>query len=130
MNQAFGPMGPLLYQSVARGERENPGALRWHVYAVLRNPSGHREVRYDDVSEAADAVQTASLLMRMLDRIERADSQLGLAGEGSLGPAVVRRTTPQVGGVKPLPVARRASSVAADPPSERRCARAEVRGPS
>ncbi len=32
-------------------------------YAVLRNP--------DDVSEAADAVQTASLLMRILDRIER-----------------------------------------------------------
>jgi hypothetical protein len=28
-------------------------------------------VNYDDVSEAADAVQTASLLMRILDRIDR-----------------------------------------------------------
>jgi hypothetical protein len=38
---------------------------------VLRNPSGHREVDYDDVGEAAEAVTTASLLMRILDRIER-----------------------------------------------------------
>jgi hypothetical protein len=27
-------------------------------------------VNYDDVSEAADAVQTTSLLMRILDRVE------------------------------------------------------------
>jgi hypothetical protein len=38
--------------------------------AVLRNPSGHREVAYDDVTEASEAVMKASLLMRMLDRIE------------------------------------------------------------
>ena len=40
------------------------------TYAVLRNPAGHREVNYDDVSEAAEAVLTASLLMRILDRVE------------------------------------------------------------
>jgi hypothetical protein len=36
----------------------------------LRNPTAHRQVDYDDVAEAAEAVQTASLLMRILDRIE------------------------------------------------------------
>jgi hypothetical protein len=41
------------------------------AYATLRNPSGHREVDYDDVAEAAEAVVTASLLMRILDRVER-----------------------------------------------------------
>ncbi|MFF7099994.1 hypothetical protein ACFY9X_07385 [Streptomyces nigra] len=41
------------------------------AYAVLRNPSGHREVSFDDVIEASEAVMTASLLMRMLDKIER-----------------------------------------------------------
>jgi hypothetical protein len=42
-----------------------PGA-----YAVFRNPAGHQEVDYEDVGEAAEAVQTESLLMRIIDRIE------------------------------------------------------------
>jgi hypothetical protein len=41
------------------------------TYAVLRNPSGHHEVSFDDVTEASEAVMTSSLLMRMLDKIER-----------------------------------------------------------
>ena len=40
------------------------------AYAALRNPCGHREVAYDDVTEASEAAMTASLLMRMLDRTE------------------------------------------------------------
>lgn len=40
------------------------------TYAVLRNPAGHREVDYDDVIEASEVVTTASLLMRLLDRVE------------------------------------------------------------
>jgi hypothetical protein len=40
------------------------------AYAVLRNPAGHRQVDYADLSEAAEAVQTASLLMLVLDRVE------------------------------------------------------------
>jgi hypothetical protein len=39
------------------------------AYAVLRNPSGHREVEFDDITEASEAVMTASLLLRMLDKI-------------------------------------------------------------
>jgi len=41
------------------------------VLAVLRNPAGHREVDYNDIAAAAEAVQTASLLMRILDRVEK-----------------------------------------------------------
>jgi len=37
----------------------------------LRNPAGNREVNYDDVAEAAEAVQVGSLLMRILDRVEQ-----------------------------------------------------------
>jgi hypothetical protein len=37
---------------------------------VLRNPPGHRQVDYDDLSKAAEAVQAASLLMRILDRVQ------------------------------------------------------------
>jgi uncharacterized protein (TIGR02391 family) len=70
MNRAFGPKGKLTDPSVAKGEQEGTRALFAGAYAILRNPSGHREVNYDDVSEAADAVQTASLLMRILDRVQ------------------------------------------------------------
>ncbi len=37
---------------------------------MLRNPASHREVEFDDVTEASEAVMLASLLMRMLDRVE------------------------------------------------------------
>src|SRR5580765_1384259 len=71
MNKAFGPTGPLTDLTAVKGEQEGTRALFAGAYAVLRNPSGHREVDYDDVAEAAEAVTTASLLMRILDRIER-----------------------------------------------------------
>jgi uncharacterized protein (TIGR02391 family) len=70
MNRAFGPSGPLIDASAERGEQDGTRALFVGAYAVLRNPAGHREVDYSDVAEAAEAVQTASLLMRILDRIE------------------------------------------------------------
>ena len=58
--------GEVVYASSADSEL----ALFAGAYAVLRNPAGHRQVDYDDLSEAAEAVQTASLLMRILDRVE------------------------------------------------------------
>ena len=71
MNKAFGPTGPLTDLSAVSGERDGTRSLFVGAYAVLRNPSGHRDVDYDDVVEAAEAVATASLLMRILDRVER-----------------------------------------------------------
>jgi uncharacterized protein (TIGR02391 family) len=68
MNKAFGPTGPLTDPDAVKGEQEGTRALFAGAYAVMRNPAGHREVDYDDVTEAAEAVQSASLLMRILDR--------------------------------------------------------------
>lgn len=70
MNQAFGPRGPLTDASATGGEQDGTRALFVGAYAVLRNPSGHRDVNYDDVAEAAESVTVASLLMRVLDRVE------------------------------------------------------------
>jgi len=70
MTKAFKAGGPLADPATPPGEVEGTMMLFRGAYAVLRNPSGHREVSYDDVTEAAEAVMTASLLMRMLDRIE------------------------------------------------------------
>lgn len=71
MNRAFGRGGSLVDAAADKGEQECTRALFAGAYAVFRNPAGHREINYDDVTEAAEAVQTASLLMRVLDRIER-----------------------------------------------------------
>jgi uncharacterized protein (TIGR02391 family) len=71
MNKAFGPGGHLADPSASRGERDGTRAMFAGAYAILRNPAGHREVNYDDVAEAAEAVQVASLLMRILDRVEQ-----------------------------------------------------------
>ena len=70
MNEAFGPTGPLTDVSAGKGEQDGTRMLFAGTYAVLRNPAGHRQVDYADLSEAAEAVQTGSLLMRILDRVE------------------------------------------------------------
>ncbi|WP_420625519.1 TIGR02391 family protein [Candidatus Poriferisodalis sp.] len=70
MNQAFGDGGPLADPAADPGERQGRRALFAGAYAVLRNPAGHRDVNYDDVAEAAEAVAAASLLMRILDSVE------------------------------------------------------------
>lgn len=71
MNKAFGTAGPLTDQGAVRGEQEGTRALFAGAYGALRNPAGHREVDYDYVAEAAEAVTVASLLMRILDRVEQ-----------------------------------------------------------
>ena len=71
MNKAFGSGGPLVDDSAVKGERDGTRAIFAGAYQILRNPAGHREVNYDDVAEAAEAVQVASLLMRILDRVEQ-----------------------------------------------------------
>jgi uncharacterized protein (TIGR02391 family) len=70
MNKAFGPTGPLTDLSAAKGEQTGIREFFAGAYSVLRNPAGHLDVDYGDQSEAAEAVATASLLMRILDRVE------------------------------------------------------------
>ncbi len=71
MNKAWGRDGKLTDRDAVPGEQDGTRALFAGAYAVFRNPSGHRDVDYDDVVEAAEMVQMASLLMRILDRAER-----------------------------------------------------------
>lgn len=71
MNRALKKDGPLADPMAPAGEIQGTMMLFSGAYAVLRNPSGHREVEFDDVTEASEAVMTASLLLRMLDKIER-----------------------------------------------------------
>jgi uncharacterized protein (TIGR02391 family) len=71
MTKAFNAQGPLTDLKAVKGERVGTMNLFQGAYAVLRNPPGHREVNYDDVTEASEAVATASLLMRILDRVEQ-----------------------------------------------------------
>ena len=70
MTRALKPGGPLADPDAPSGEVDGTMMLFRGTYAVLRNPSGNREVSFDDVTEASEAVMTASLLMRMLDQIE------------------------------------------------------------
>jgi len=77
MTEAFRPVsdqkptGPLADPESPMAEQEGMMSLFRGVYAVLRNPAGHRDVDYDDPMEAVEAVATASLLMRILDGVER-----------------------------------------------------------
>jgi uncharacterized protein (TIGR02391 family) len=71
MSEAFSPEGGKLTDtSAVKGEQMGTMELFRGAYAVLRNPAGHREVNYDDVNEASEAIAVASLLMRILDRVE------------------------------------------------------------
>lgn len=71
ISAAFNETGPLSDPAAESGERKGLQQLFYGAYAVLRNPSAHREVSFDDVAEAADAVMTASFLMRILDGVEK-----------------------------------------------------------
>jgi uncharacterized protein (TIGR02391 family) len=87
MNKAFGPSGPLTDSSAAKGEQEGTRALFAGAFGALRNPAGHRQIDYDDLSEAAEAVQLASLLMRSLDRIEAQLVAVGRTAKASGTPS-------------------------------------------
>jgi hypothetical protein len=65
-----GDVGSMPVEAGAKGEQEDTRALFAGTYAVLRNPASHREIDYNDASEAIEAVGMVSLLMRILDRME------------------------------------------------------------
>lgn len=69
MRQAFGPNGPLSDPALDPGERDARRELFSGAIGTIKNPTSHRDVRYDDPTEASEAVLLADLLMRILDRI-------------------------------------------------------------
>jgi hypothetical protein len=52
------------------GEREATMALFWGAIGVFKNPPSHRQVDYQDPTQAAEVVLLADLLLRMLDEVE------------------------------------------------------------
>jgi uncharacterized protein (TIGR02391 family) len=63
--------GPLTDANADNGEQVALMELFAGAVGSFKNPPSHREVDYDDATEAAEVVLLADLLMRILDRIER-----------------------------------------------------------
>jgi uncharacterized protein (TIGR02391 family) len=69
MRHAFGEGGPLCEDSLDSGEQKARRELFSGAIGTIKNPTSHRDIRYDDPTEASEAVLLADLLMRILDRI-------------------------------------------------------------
>ena len=71
IGEAFKPSGGLYDPSLDKGESEAIMALFRGAIGVFKNPSSHRQVEFDDPTEASEVILLADLLLRMLDRIEQ-----------------------------------------------------------
>jgi uncharacterized protein (TIGR02391 family) len=72
MRQAFKPDGgPLADLQAHPGERVAIMELFAGAIGAFKNPASHRTVHFDDPVEAAEVVQTADLLLRLLRRAEQ-----------------------------------------------------------
>jgi uncharacterized protein (TIGR02391 family) len=63
--------GPLTDPMSDGGEQVATMELFAGAIGAFKNPSSHRQVNYEDPTEAAEVLLTADLLMRILDRVER-----------------------------------------------------------
>ncbi len=70
VQREFAEGGGLADPQAEAGERQATMALSG-APGVFKNPSSHREVEFDDPTEAAEVVMLADLLFRMLDRVEQ-----------------------------------------------------------
>jgi uncharacterized protein (TIGR02391 family) len=72
MQEAFKVEGPLADQSAEAGEQVATMQLFAGAIGAFKNPASHRIVLFDDPLEAAEVVQLADLLLRMLNRVAAA----------------------------------------------------------
>lgn len=72
MQEAFKEGGPLADQSAEAGERVAAMQLFAGAMGAFKNPASHRMVHFEDPLEAAEVVQLADLLLRMLNRVTTA----------------------------------------------------------
>ncbi len=70
MQAAFKEGGPLADPNLDDGERAATMALFWGAIGVFKNPPSHRQVNYQDPTQAAEVILLADLLLRMLDDVE------------------------------------------------------------
>ena len=72
MRNVFGEDGALADQNLDRGERVGIMELFAGAIGTFKNPPSHRQVDYANPTEASEVVLLADLLMRLLDRHDRA----------------------------------------------------------
>lgn len=69
MRKAFSPgEGPLRDPDADGGERQATADLFAGAIGVYKNPASHRTVKFDDPMEAAEVIQLADLLLRIVER--------------------------------------------------------------
>lgn len=74
MRKAFSPKDGVLRDPGAEGgEQQAIADLFAGAIGAYKNPAGHRTVRFDDAVEAAEVIQLADLLLRI---VQRADARL------------------------------------------------------
>lgn len=72
MRRAFKPEGgPLVDPGAEGGEQQATADLFAGAMGVFKNPASHRAVEFDDAAEAAEIVQLADLLLKIIRRAER-----------------------------------------------------------
>lgn len=69
MRKAFSPRDGVLRDPDAEGgEQQATADLFAGAIGAYKNPASHRTVRFDDATEAAEVVQLADLLLRIVER--------------------------------------------------------------
>jgi len=71
MQEAFKRGGPLCDDSAEGGEQIATMNLFMGAIGAFKNPASHRTVVFTDPLEAAEVVQLADLLLRMLNRVKK-----------------------------------------------------------
>jgi uncharacterized protein (TIGR02391 family) len=69
LNHAFGKGGVLIDPALPDAEQQAIANLFRGAIGALKNPHSHRQIHFDDATEAAEIVIFASFLLRVLDRL-------------------------------------------------------------
>jgi uncharacterized protein (TIGR02391 family) len=69
MTHAFGSNGPLTDKDASKGEQDALRECFAGTFTQCRNPSSHREVKFDDPTEVIDLICIANQLLRIVGRL-------------------------------------------------------------